>query len=259
MKLPYIVHPTLSEMAAAVAADLAAAIAGAARNNTPYFVALSGGSTPGALFGHLARPETAREIRWEWVHFFWGDERCVPPDHPESNYGMARRMLFDHIPIPAENIHRIRGESGPAKEAVRYAREIMMRLPADATGRPVFDRIFLGMGEDGHTASLFPGSPALTESDKICTVAIHPVSGQKRITLTLPVINAAREVHFLVSGAAKSDRVAQIFHQTSGYEQLPAAKIHPPDGKLLWHLDREAAAGIEPGSLSASQRKTPQS
>ncbi len=244
MSFPYIIHKTAQKLAAAVADDLAAAIRQAGRAEQPLFVALSGGSTPGAMFRHLATPAMAKDIPWKWVHFFWGDERCVPPDHPDSNYGMAYQALFRHIDIPPENIHRIRGEAAPVKEAFRYAREILSLLPPDPAGRPVFHRIYLGMGEDGHTASLFPATPVLAVDDKICAIAVHPVTQQKRITLTLPVINSAREVIFLVSGAAKAVRVAQIFHRASGYQEFPAAKVHPREGRLIWQLDEAAAAHI---------------
>lgn len=243
MSPPYIIHKTAQDLAAAVAGDLAAAIRRAALMEQPLFIALSGGSTPGAMFRHLATPAIAKDIPWKWVHFFWGDERCVPPDHPDSNYGTARQILFEDIDIPPENIHRIRGEASPVKEAFRYAREILSLLPQNPAGRPVFHRIFLGMGEDGHTASLFPAAPALSVDDKICAIALHPVTQQKRITLTLPVINSAREVTFLVSGASKAARVAQIFQRAPGYQELPAAKVHPAGGRLIWQLD-EAAAHI---------------
>lgn len=207
-------------------------------------VALSGGSTPRFLFEALAREPRRNMIPWQIVHFFWSDERCVPPEHSESNFRMANDILLGSIQIPEKNIHRIKGEANPGEEAQRYADEIRSAVPPGPAGIPRFDWIFLGLGSDGHTASLFPGSNALEEKESICATAKHPRTGQSRITLTLPVINSAALVSFLVSGTEKSGIVAKIL-DPQGLELLfPASRVNPIDGLLAWYLDRHAASHI---------------
>lgn len=204
-----------------------------------FSVALSGGSTPRALYERLAANEMAERIPWEKVHLFWGDERCVPPDHPESNYGLTAAALLSRIPLPAENVHRIRGELPPAEAASLYEAE----LRAFFGETPAFDLVFLGMGEDGHTASLFPGSPALAESVRWAVEVEHtapPPPLVSRVTLTFQVLNAARRVVFLVTGAAKAGMFAQVWHGAS----FPAAQIRPQDGELLWLVDQAAASEL---------------
>ena len=225
------------KLAAALAENFRTAVNQAAKENRDYFVALSGGSTPALLFQKLASLPYRDNISWQHVHFFWGDERCVPPDHPDSNYGMTRRNLLDHIEIPTENSHRIFGENAPGDEAKRYAGEIRQWLPLTQTGWPEFDWIMLGLGEDGHTASIFPGSAVMEDRDNICAVAIHPATGQQRITLTLPAINHAKRISFLVTGENKAKIVAKVL---SGNEPLPAALVQPIHGILAWHLDAPA-------------------
>lgn len=203
-------------------------------------VALSGGSTPRVFFQCLVSPPFQNKILWKKIHFFWGDERCVPPDHEDSNYRMTREMLLDHISIPAENIHRIQGEAPPATEADRYTIEISNHLEISEKGWPVFDWIILGMGTDGHTASLFPESSVLQEQKEFCVTAEHPETGQPRISLTLPVINHARRVSFLVTGAKKAALVARIIKE-EGVFDFPAARVQPA-GRLEWYLDETAAS-----------------
>lgn len=203
-------------------------------------IALSGGSTPKILFQLLAQPLYRDKIKWKKLHLFWGDERCVPPDHPESNYGMTRENLLQHIEIPESNIHRIRGEITPDAAAKAYSKVIRENVPPERDEIPRFDWVLLGVGEDGHTASLFPGSEVLRIKDKICAVAIHPVSGQKRITLTLPVINHAKKVTFLVAGESKRKVVSEILHQSEGFNKYPAAQVNPVQGELIWLLDKAA-------------------
>jgi 6-phosphogluconolactonase len=153
---------------------------------------------------------------------------------------MVREILLDRTGISAKNVHRIHGESAAEAEALRYAREIEETVPFSQAGRPVFDLILLGVGEDGHTASLFPDSD-LNKDGKICAVTRHPESGQKRITLTLPVINQAKYIVFMVSGSSKADIVTRILQRTEGAGSLPAAQINPSEGDLMWFLDQQAA------------------
>ncbi len=206
-------------------------------------IALSGGSTPKVLFGLLAN-NYKDDMDWVKIQFFWGDERCVPTSHEESNYRMTREYLLDHIFVPQRNIHRIHGEENPDNEALRYGRHIQTTV-ANRDGYPQFDLIILGMGDDGHTASIFPDQMELLSSDDVCRVATHPESGQKRITLTGKVINNAKNVAFLVTGENKKDMVKMILGnhpEASGY---PASHIRPV-GNLFWYLDESAAGDFRP-------------
>ncbi|RMG58905.1 MAG: 6-phosphogluconolactonase [Bacteroidetes bacterium] len=203
-----------------------------AETRGPFHMALSGGSTPKRMFALWAQAD----LPWERLHLWWGDERCVPPDDADSNYRMTREALLEQVPLPPENLHRVRGEADPAGEAVRYGQEILAVLP-QTDGQPVFDLIWLGMGEDGHTASIFPHEMELMTAPGPCAVATHPVSGQIRISLTGPVINAAQRVAFLITGAGKRPKLQEIFGQKPGYQAYPAAHIQPQNGELHWFWD----------------------
>ena len=207
-----------------------------------FAVALSGGRTPALSFELLASPRFAEDIDWSGVHFFWGDERCVPPDDPQSNYGQARAKLLDPIGVAEENVHRMRGELEPHEGAIDYAE----RLDNFFGGRAVLDLIFLGLGPDGHTASLFPHAPALEERSTAC-VAAHVVDNPVpwRLTLTYPVLNAARAVVFLAIGTDKSDVLARVLEGPSEPVSLPAQGIAPAGGSLVWLVDRAAAQRLK--------------
>lgn len=205
-------------------------------------IALSGGSTPKVLFKVLAE-EYAEAVDWSKVHLYWGDERCVPAGHEESNYGMTQELLLKHIDIPLANIHRVRGENDPAEEAKRYGAVIEEELPEEG-GYPIFDLIILGMGSDGHTASIFPHEKELLMAKSTCAVATHPETGQNRITLTGPVINRAKQVVFLVTGASKRDKIREIIREEGAWSGYPAAHIRPLSGKLDWFLDETAAVDL---------------
>ncbi len=222
-----------------VAQQFAIYLADFVKTREIIFLALSGGSTPKLLFDHLAS-HYSRSINWAKVHFFWGDERCVPSDHSESNYKMTLDHLLSKIEIPDENIHRVKGEMEPQLEADRYAAEIK-NLVAVEGDLPKFDLVMLGMGEDGHTASIFPHQMHLLQSENICEVATHPESGQKRITLTGKVINNAAQVVFLVTGKSKAERMFEILEQQGDWKDYPATYIQPQNGNLMWFLDRTAA------------------
>ena len=235
LKRSYKIYKTPHDLAKAFAPELINSIKTAAEKRTFFTIALSGGSTPGILYSVLAE-KYGQSVDWSFVHFFWGDERCVPPDDPESNFGMANSEFLSKIDIPAMNIHRVRGEEDPSAEAVRYSREIV-NYTRTSRGLPVFDQIILGMGEDGHTASIFPSNSELLFSDNICEVVIHPVTGQKRVTITGKVINNSDTVTFLVTGHSKAGVVEQIFKKGSVF---PASCINPPRGQLTWLLDEKA-------------------
>jgi 6-phosphogluconolactonase len=176
------------------------------------------------------------------VEVYWGDERCVLPDDPDSNYLMARQALLDHAPLPVENIHRIFGELEPDHAARRYETELQQVSPG--AKYPRFDLVLLGLGEDGHTASLFPGSPALSETKRWVVSIEHtnpPPPLVTRVSLTLPVLNAAANVLFMVFGSGKAAIFSQVVQNLGGLNQLPAQLVHPKDGRLVWAVDRLAA------------------
>ncbi len=232
-----VILPTIEKLADFITALLSSGIA--EKNEGEFLsVALSGGSTPRKIFEYISSHD-AGLVDWNRVRFFWGDERCVSPDDNESNYKMACLSLFDHLNIPVENIFRILGEEGPVGEAVRYGKIISENIPVE-NNLPRFDLIMLGIGEDGHTASIFPGYTEMFYSENYCEVAVHPQSGQKRITVTGPVINNAKNIVFMVTGLGKAEIVAQVI-QGSDATRFPASLVKPVNGKLTWLLDTDAA------------------
>jgi 6-phosphogluconolactonase len=205
-----------------------------------FHVALSGGSTPKVVFDVLAA-EYGATIDWSKIHFYWGDERCVPPTDDQSNYKMTVEHLFSKIEVSEANIHRILGEADPTREAMRYANLLEINLDR-VEGVPQFDLVILGMGDDGHTASIFPHEIDLWNSEDHCVVATHPDSGQQRISINGNVINTAKEVAFLVTGQNKAEKVDEIHNQKEGFEKYPASLVNPSSGRLIWFLDEEAAS-----------------
>lgn len=205
-----------------------------------FVVALSGGKTPLRLFSLLSSEPSLKEIKWPCVHFFWVDERCVPPQHDESNYKAAWDHLLSRISVPESNIHRIRGEDDPSKEAQRYEEELRRFFAPQEM--PTFDLVLLGLGEDGHTASLFPGSPALKEKERLVLPVFLGATKKNRITLTLPVLDQASRVLFLVSGSPKADVVKEVLGKEGGVRNLPASLVRPSRGSVEWLIDRAAAA-----------------
>jgi 6-phosphogluconolactonase len=203
-------------------------------------VAVSGGSSPRGVYQLLGAPAFRARVRWSEIHFFWGDERHVPPDHPDSNYRMAVEAMLSNVPVPPANVHRIRGELADAEQA---AREYEAELRACLKGEPVprFDLIDLGIGTDGHTASLFPGSAALEETERLCVANWVAKLDAYRITFTLPVLNAARAVVFVATGTEKAPVVQRALHDPAVSPPLPAQLVRPVDGELWWMLDRAAA------------------
>ena len=206
-------------------------------------ICLSGGSTPKLLFKELA-DKYADKIDWSHIHFFWGDERCVPPDDAESNFGAANELLFSRIKIPAANVHRMRGENDPHEEAGRYRDEIFDVIKPNANGMPEFGLNILGMGEDGHTASIFPNQMQLLTSPDVCDVATHPESGQKRVTLTGTAINASKQIAFLIAGASKAAVLAEILGHTGNWEAYPTSHVAPASGSLSFYLDKAAVKNL---------------
>jgi 6-phosphogluconolactonase len=233
-------------LAKSVAQELLTFLAARMDSDINTSIVLSGGSTPKLLFRELVKSENQRRISWEKILVFWGDERCVAPDHPESNYGMTKQNLLNFIPVPKNNIIRMRGEDAPETGVENYTDEIRQHLNLKKGEMPVFDWIFLGMGTDGHTASLFPGSPGLAVNNKICISTKHPVTGQNRLTLTLPALNNAHRVSFLITGTDKSKVSAEIYHRKSNFELYPAAQIQPSRGNFEWFIDKAVASAINP-------------
>lgn len=219
---------------AALAAWLIAQLRQAAAEGRDYHAALSGGKTPVPFFEALA---ASHEVPWQRLWLYWSDERCVPPNDPESNYGLARKHLLSKTHVPKQQIERMRGEVDPDAEAARYGALLRQRLASDG-GMPALDLILLGLGDDGHTASLFPGDEDALASPEPCLAVIHPTSGQLRLTMTPALINQAKAVAFLVTGASKAGILAQV--SASG-ETYPAQAIRP--AALHWFLDT-AAAGV---------------
>jgi len=205
--------------------------------NDKIFLCLSGGSTPEIIFQTLSK-NYKYKIDWEKVHLFWGDERCVPPDNEESNYGMTKNYLLNFIDIPEKNVHRIEGENNPDTEARRYSEEIKNIVPLK-NEFPRFDLVMLGLGEDGHTASIFPDQMQVMNSDKICEVTIYPPTRQKRITTTGKVINNSQKIIFLVTGKSKAEILKKVVEEKKLI--YPAEIIKPVDGDLLFFVDLEAA------------------
>jgi 6-phosphogluconolactonase len=220
----------------ALAADFGEMLLKISEKKEVVYIALSGGSTPKVIFDFLAS-EYRDKIEWHKLRFFWGDERCVGPDHAESNYKMTREHLFNHLPIPPENIFRVEGELSPDVAAIEYEKIIDEVLP-QKNNLPAFDLMILGMGDDGHTASIFPYEVHLWSSPLLCEVATHPESGQKRVTLTGKVINNSEQILFLVTGSNKAEKVNEIINETGNYQTYPASLV---DKKALWMLDEEAA------------------
>ncbi|WP_291861979.1 6-phosphogluconolactonase [Marinilabilia sp.] len=206
------------------------------QENDQINIALSGGSTPETIFDVLSQ-EYRETIKWDRIRFFWGDERCVPPGDPESNFNMTHQHLFSLLSVPEKNIFRVKGEL-PSQEALEDYREVIAKELPSKEGLPLFDVVLLGMGDDGHTASVFPHEIDLWDSSELCEIGTHPTSGQKRITLTGKVINNAREIVFLVTGKNKAEKVDEILNEKEDYQKYPAARVNRD--KSLWLLDQEA-------------------
>jgi 6-phosphogluconolactonase len=234
------VLPDPQEAAVAAAHEVAHVARDAVANRGIFRIALSGGSTPRNLYGVLSQPPFRESIAWDRTRFFFVDERCVPPDHERSNYRLAREQLFQPLAIPPDRVARMSGEDDPETAARDYEDVLTAEF-----GRPgpafSFDFILLGLGADGHTASLFPGTTALSEERRAVVANRVSQLGEWRLTLTLPVLNASRHGVFLVTGAEKSGAVAAVTKRTA--PDLPASGVHLPDGSLIWIVDEAAAGG----------------
>ncbi|MCW3806569.1 6-phosphogluconolactonase [Plebeiibacterium marinum] len=204
--------------------------------NNKFTIALSGGSTPKAIFDVLVS-QYKDKIDWNKIHLFWGDERCVGPDDAESNYKMTYDHLISKVPIPQTNIHRIKGENEIDAEAKAYEQHLKHTLPI-VNGIPQFDMVLLGMGSDGHTASIFPHQINLWDSADLCVPAWHPESGQRRISFTGKTINNAKEIFFLITGKDKAEKLNEIINKKAGYKNYPASLVDSP----VFLIDKDAGA-----------------
>jgi 6-phosphogluconolactonase len=234
------VFPDSAALARAAAIQFVDLAAAAITLNQRFSVALAGGQTPRQMYQLLASSEFSGQIDWKHVHLFWSDERCVAPEHPDSNYAMAWKSFIDHVPISMDNIHRILGEEDPVVAADTYEQELKDHFKA---ALPRFDLLLLGIGEDGHTASIFPGTTAAIESHKLAVATQHPNSNQWRVTLTFPAINASANVSVLVSGSTKASMLRIVKSGLVSPAEVPATGIEPDGGTVTWFCDH-AAAGV---------------
>ncbi len=235
---------TPQELFAAAADEVLQAAKSAVAVRGRFIIALSGGSTPKSLYNLLAT-NAKNALAWDCTFFFWGDERHVPPTDPESNYKMANEAMLEKIPVSAANIFRVPAENPDAEAAAAEYEQTLQKFFAVEPGQfPQFDLILLGMGPDGHTASLFPGTAALQEKSRLVVANWVEKFKTHRITFTLPLLNAARSVVFLVSGTDKADALKNVLEGDAPGEQYPSKLVRPTDGKLIWLIDRAAASKL---------------
>jgi len=238
--------------AAALALDAAEVFASAANDAVGagglFSVVLAGGSTPRGLYSVLAGEPFRARVPWTRIHFFWGDERHVPPDHPESNYRLAHETMLSRVGVPAEHIHRIRTELPDAASAADAYEETLREFagPGGGRSRPLFDLVLLGMGTDGHTASLFPGTDGLRETTRLVVANWVEKLGSHRITLTVTALCSTAHAMFLVSGADKAATLRAVLQSEAPIGILPASLIRPVGGRLTWLVDQDASRLLQP-------------
>lgn len=233
------VVPDIAALSRAAADEFLGCAETAVDERGRFTVALSGGNTPRSVYSLIAS-EYKTSLPWDKVFIFFGDERHVPPDNPDSNYRMAHESLLARVPIPAQNVHRIQAELDAQTAAANYEALLQKFFQLKPGEWPRFDLIFLGMGDDGHTASLFPGTPALRETSRLVIANRVAELNTERITFTLPVLNHAAEVLVLVAGASKADVLNQIYHSANA-DTYPVQMVHPENGRLLWIVEQQAA------------------
>jgi 6-phosphogluconolactonase len=241
------VFPDAIALNDAAAAEFSRAAREAVAARGRFAVALAGGATPKDAYVRLADAEIsgANRLPWDRIHVFFGDERCVPPDHLDSNFRMANETLLARIPIPPDNVHRFRGEDDPARAAMAAERDLHNSFGAGER-QPKFDLVLLGLGTDGHTASLFPETEALRETVRLVIANWVPKLNAHRLTLTFPVLNQAAEIVFLVAGAEKAKVLKETLRPAVNGPAHPARSVRPTRGRLLWLVDEAAAGGLEP-------------
>jgi len=257
MRADVVVLPDAMALADAVAERFVAAADEAIGVRGRFVVALGGGATPRATFERIASAPMIARVDWTRVHVVWGDERCVSPDDPASNFRLARETVLDHVPVRPEHVHRIHGEVDPVVAAAQYEATLRQLFatptgPPRATSRARIDLALLGLGPDGHTASLFPASEGLHEFVRWVIPAHTDAVPARRITLTPAVLNAAAEVVFVVSGVAKADVLQRVLEGPHRAAELPAQAIAPSNGHLRWYVDAAAASRLAPSTATAS-------
>ncbi|MGH8542688.1 MAG: 6-phosphogluconolactonase [Gammaproteobacteria bacterium] len=250
MRFPHVVLPNARALADDAARRFTRAARDAVDSRGEFIVALSGGETPRSLYARLATPPYLTTVPWHLIQVFWSDERCVPPEDRASNYRTAREALLDHVPVRSANVHRIRGEADPAGAAREYERKLrtVLRTPRGPPRQDLrarIDLILLGLGHDGHTASLFPGAPTILDGEPWVSAFHVEARSQWRVTLMPAVINAAAEVLLLVSGEAKAAIVRRVFEAPRNPQEFPVHLIAPTADRLLWLLDAAAARDLE--------------
>ena len=232
----------LSRQAASRFADIARQ---AVANQGKFNVCLSGGTTPRETYALLASEPLRDEVPWPQVYIFWGDERCIPLDHPDNHYRMASDILLSKVPVSTENVHRMRGEAtDPVEAANEYDAFLRSFFGLTTEDFPRFDLVLLGMGTDGHMASLFPGTSALHERYRLVVANYVPKLDTTRLTITLPVLNHAHHVMFLVAGEHKADAVRAVLHAGDDHPKLPAQLVRPEKGTVLWLVDKAAGSRL---------------
>jgi len=231
----------MNEAAAGLCVDIAAE---ATKQRGRFLLALSGGDTPRSLYGLLTEEGYHLRINWSRTHVFWADERCVPADDINSNYSQAKGALLDHVNMPEENVHRIRSEMEPSAAALEYSQRLQ-GFADPPLAWPRLDLVLLGLGEDGHTASLFPGSQVAVTAPVLSVTAEYQGRPAQRVTMTPMILNAARRVVFLVSGERKSNALARALHANHDPGRLPTQRIKPQDGEVFWLVDKAAAGKLQ--------------
>ncbi len=240
-----VIHDDAAELARAGAEQLAEVARDAVRSRGRCSISLTGGSSPAALYRLLAEAPYAEAIPWNDVHLFWGDERVVPPGHPRSNFGLAHRLFIGHLGLPARNVHRVRGELGARRATASYAAELQEFF----AGPPRFDLVHLGVGEDGHVASLFPfDRPALLQRDQAAASSLLRELGEWRVTLTYSALDGARHVEMLLPSATKARIARRAMYGPLDPIRVPAQGVRPVDGALVWRLTRELQSGSQPAA-----------
>ncbi len=238
------IYPTTTLLIHAAAGQISLQLVSSAKSTGGATIALSGGDTPRGVYALLGSEPLRSRIPWEKVHLFWGDERCVPPSDPESNFRMVNEALLQRVTIPPQNVHRVKTENDPAAAAQAYEEELRQTFGLKAGTMPVFDVVMLGLGDDGHTASLFPGTPALDDRRKLVTDVYVERLQAHRVTLTFQVLNSAHHVFVLVSGTGKARILAEVLRGNPA--SYPAQRIQPVAGELRWLVDCDAASQLEP-------------
>ncbi len=244
-----LIHANRSDLDRAVASKLIQLAEESVAERGTFSLALAGGSSPRGAYRLLAQDEFRNQVSWDRVELFWGDERSVPPDHPDSNYRMALESFVSHVSLRPDAVHRIIGEADPNVAASLYAEELRRHLGGPT---PRFDLILLGLGLDGHTASLFPDTPRLIQAQELAVATTSPIPPRDRVSLTLRTVNAARNVMFVAAGPEKAPVVAQVLEGSSerGDSVLPASLVLPLQGTLFWMLDRDAAAALRESGVT---------